>query len=76
MPPQDAPKELRGVEIRVTFWVDATGKVERVAIDPPIRDRKFGDQFTESMLSYRFHPALGPDGQPVSATTTITVTIF
>ncbi|HTS86884.1 MAG TPA: hypothetical protein VMG41_00200 [Gemmatimonadales bacterium] len=67
---------MRGVEIRVTFWVDATGKVVRVAIDPPIRDRKYRDEFTESMLSYRFHPALGPDGVPISATTTLVVTIF
>jgi hypothetical protein len=70
IPPEKPPKALRGVDLRVTFWVDETGKVVRVEIEPPIQDRKFADKFTESMLSYRFRPALGPDGRPVAATTT------
>jgi len=74
IPPDDPPKELRGVQLHVTFWVDETGKVVRVAVDPPINDRKFAERFTETMMNFRFHPALGPDGRPVAATTSQTVT--
>lgn len=68
IPPDNPPKELRGVELRVTFWVDEAGKVVRVAVDPRIQDRKFAQRFTESMLSYRFRPALGPGGLPIAST--------
>ena len=70
LPPDNPPKQLRGVDIRVTFWVDETGAVVRVGVDPPIEDRKFAQKFRETMLSYRFRPALGPDGRPVASTST------
>jgi hypothetical protein len=68
LPPENAPKELRGVALHVTFWIDETGKAVRVSVDPPIRDSKFAEKFTETMLSYRFRPALGPDGTPIAST--------
>jgi len=73
IPPDDPPKELRGVEIRVTFWVDATGSVDRVAFDPPVDNRKFAGKLAEAMRNYRFRPALGPDGTPIAATYTHTL---
>jgi len=76
LPPEDSPKELRGVSIRVTLWIDATGKVERVAMNPPIKDGKYAGQLREIMMSYRYRPALGPDGTAVASTDTQTVTIF
>ena len=76
IPPTDVPKELRGVSIRVTLWIAANGKIDRVATDPPIRDHKFADQFTESMLSYRYRPALGPDGTAVASTDTVTIVLY
>jgi hypothetical protein len=74
IPPDGVPKELRGSQIRVTFWLDETGTPVRVALDPPIRDRKFSEKFTETMLSYKFRPALGPDGRAISSMWTITIT--
>lgn len=73
IPPDDPPKELRGVEIRVTFWVDAAGGVDRVAFDPPVSNRKFAGKLAEAMRNYRFRPALGPDGTPIAATYTHTL---
>jgi hypothetical protein len=73
IPPDNPPKELRGAQIRVTFWVDEVGKAVRVALDPPIRDRKYAEKFTETMLNYKFRPALGPDGRPVASTYTAVV---
>jgi len=73
IPPDDPPKELRGVEIRVTFWVDPLGSVKRVAFDPPVDNRKFAGKLTEAMKNYRFRPALGPDGTPIAATYTHTL---
>jgi hypothetical protein len=74
LPPEDPPKELRGIDIKVTFWIDPTGKVVRVAFEPPVRDRKFATKLTEAMRNYRFHPAVGPDGTPIAATYTHTLT--
>ncbi len=62
------PKELRGQEIRITYVIDASGKPEKVSFDPPIRDGKFAGRLRETMLSYRFHPALDPNGRPVAGT--------
>jgi hypothetical protein len=73
IPPDNPPKELRGAQIRVTFWVDEVGKAVRVVLDPPIRDRKYAEKFTETMLNYKFRPALGPDGHPVASTYTAIV---
>lgn len=72
-PTEDLPKELRGVEIRVTFWIDAAGSVDRVAFDPPVSNRKFAGKLAETMKNYRFRPALGPDGTPIAATYTHTL---
>ncbi len=71
---EKTPKELRGIPLRVTFSVDEVGRVARVAIQPPIRDRKFADGFRETMMQYRFRPALGPDGLPVAAEIELTFT--
>jgi hypothetical protein len=68
IPPEDPPKALRGVELRITFLVDESGRPVRVEFDPPIQDKKFAQKLRESMLSYRFRPALGPDGRPVAST--------
>jgi hypothetical protein len=68
LPPENPPKELRGVELRITFLVDESGKPVRIEVDPPIQDKKFARKLTETMLSYRFRPALGPDGRPVAST--------
>lgn len=70
----DVPKSYRGVEIRVTFAVNTTGSVERVSFDPEISDGKFRRQLRETMLNYRFHPALGPDGAPIASTYVQTIT--
>lgn len=73
LPPTDPPKELRGVTMTLTFWVDATGKVDRVDVQPEIRDRKFAAKVRDAMRNYRFHPGLGPDGAPIAAIYTHTL---
>lgn len=74
IPPENPPKELRGIDLTVTFWVTETGSVMRVDVSPAIRDRKFAAKFEESMMQYRFRPGLGPDGKPVASLATHTVT--
>ena len=73
IPPPDPPKELRGVDLKLTFWIDQGGTVKRVEVQPEIRDRKFADKLKESMLHYRFRPATGPDGTPIAAVYTHTL---
>ncbi len=76
IPPVDAPKELRGVDIHVTFWIDAVGKVSRVEFNPPVDDRTYAKKLAEAMRNYRFRPALAPDGTPIAGTYVYTVTAF
>lgn len=62
------PRELRGQEIRITYSIDETGKPVKVSFEPSIADGKFAGKLRETMLSYRFHPALDPNGRPVPGT--------
>jgi periplasmic protein TonB len=75
IPPENSPKELRGRAIRVTFWVDAAGKVQKVELDPEIRDRGYAKKFLEAMMNYEFRPARDPAGLPVAGKTEITITL-
>lgn len=76
IPPTDPPKELRGKEFRITFAIDVDGKVRRVTFDPEIPKSKYGSKLKEAMEGYRFYPALGPDGNPVSGTFEYTMTLY
>jgi hypothetical protein len=59
----------------VTFWVDVKGKVQKVEIDPEIRNGGYAKKFREAMMDYEFGPATGPDGLPVPGKITLTFTI-
>lgn len=71
--PTDAPKAIKGRELRVHFWVDTRGRVQRVEVEPPIDDAGYRRKFLERMYQYVFTPARAPDGIPVAARTVITV---
>ena len=73
--PGEQPQGASGKAIRVTFWVDAAGKVQKVDLDPEIRDRGYAKKFLEAMMNYEFRPARGPDGLPVAGKTEITITL-
>jgi hypothetical protein len=69
------PKELRGVSLNVTFWVQVDGKVERYTVEPEIKDREYAKKFDEVMRAFRFTPARAPDGTRVPGTTKISFTL-
>lgn len=69
------PKELRGQTLRVTFYVQADGRVARVETDPEIKDGEFAKRFNERALTYRFRPARNADGVAVPGVTTINFTL-
>ncbi len=73
LPPADYPKDMRGRRVDVMFFVAADGRVERITVDPEIRDGGFARKFEEAMRNYRFRPARSPEGTPVPGTTTVTV---
>lgn len=75
VPIGDRPKELHGQIVKVTFWLDSAGTVKRVIVVPEIRDRGFAKKFLETLESFRFHPARGPDGFPIASTYTIDFTL-
>jgi len=73
LPPADYPKDMRGRQVEVTFYVTADGRVDRIDVAPEIRDGGFARKFAEAMRNYRFRPARSPAGAPVPGTTTVTV---
>jgi hypothetical protein len=69
------PKELRGVSLSVTFWVQVDGKVERYTVEPEIKDREYAKKFDEVMRAFRFTPARAADGTQIPGTTRISFTL-
>lgn len=75
MPPPDRPAALRGATVTVRFEISARGEVLGVSLDPPIRDRKFRDDFLERLRRYTFTPAYTRDGRAVAAAFEIRITL-
>lgn len=75
LPPLPRPASVRGRTFRVHFWVDAAGRVTRVAVSPPIPDAGYAKQFIALMSQYTFTPALNPDGTATSGETVLTITL-
>jgi hypothetical protein len=75
LPPPDRPASLRGTTVRVHFEISARGEVLRVSLDPPIRDRKFRDDFLERLRRYTFTPAYTRDGRAVAGVFEIRITL-
>jgi hypothetical protein len=75
LPPlEGVPQAVRKRPHRVTWWVGADGRIERVEVDPPIADEKYRREFLARMRSYKFEPARTRDGRRVPGVVTITVT--
>ena len=72
-PPPGAPREARGRRHEVRFWVTAEGRVTRVEVTPPIKDRGYAREFTERMMGYLFNPASTRDGRHVDFVASVTV---
>lgn len=73
LPPTDPPKELRGELVEITFFILADGTVDRVAVKPEIKDRKFAKRIDEAMRGYRFTPATNASGTPIASVYTQTM---
>ena len=67
LPPVDRPASVRGITLRVRFQISARGEVLGVTLAPPLRDRKFRDDFLERLRRYTFSPAHTRDGRAVPA---------
>lgn len=74
--PAGAPRELRGVQLTVTFTISERGEVLDVEVTPPIRDRGYRNEFLERMRRYTFSPARALDGRPLRATYEVLVTVL
>jgi hypothetical protein len=72
-PPPGAPREARGRRHEVRFWVTAEGRVTRVEVTPPIKDRGYAREFTDRMMGYLFNPATTRDGRHVDFIASVTV---
>lgn len=65
--PPGPPRELKGSVLTVTFRISERGEVSEVVVDPPIRDRRYRNEFLDRMRRYTFTPAYTRDGRAVAA---------
>lgn len=72
LPFDSPPKSLRGRTVRVTFFVRADGRVEKLETDPPLDDRDYAVRFDETLRDFRFLPARTMAGVAVAAKTVLT----
>lgn len=75
VPPTDRPRSVRGRTFEVHFWVDASGAVTRVEVDPEIEDGDYRRRFLEQMQRYRFKPARTLDGTAVNGHLIVDITL-
>ena len=61
--PAEAPSDDRRAH-EVQFWIRADGRVARIVVNPPIRDREYRRRFSEVMNTFVFGPVKSPDGRP------------
>ena len=73
--PADRPGSVRGKQFAVHFWVDRTGTVTKVEVDPEIPDAAYRRKFMEQMYKFQFTPARTLDGQPVDGHLVIPITL-
>lgn len=75
LPPPDRPSSLRGTVVRVRFEISSRGEVLDVSLDPPLRDRRFRDEFLDRLRRYTFTPAYTRDGRAVPGVFEISITL-
>ncbi len=75
MPPQPTPRPLKGNTYTVRFAVAADGRVTRVEIEPSVPDRRYRDKLMERLSEFVFSPATTRDGNRVSGTAVIMITL-
>ncbi len=54
-------------EVVLRFWVEASGRVSRVEVDPPPKDPACRRDMLAQMKAFKFRPAMTPDGRPVAS---------
>ena len=71
MPHWDPPGSVRGMEVTVRVFVDATGRPGLVELDPPTPDEGFNRDIMRQVRAWEYRPALR-DGTPVDGWAEIT----
>ncbi len=64
IPDWDAPKEVKGLEVRVRVLVDERGRAVDVVLDPPTPDDRFNRRLIDAAMEMEFKPALR-NGRPI-----------
>ncbi len=71
VPHWDPPGSVRGMEVTVRVFVDATGRPGLVELDPPTPDEDFNRDIMRQVREWEYRPALR-DGNPVDGWAEIT----
>ena len=64
VPSWDPPGSVRGMEVTVRVFVDATGRPSLVELDPPTPDEDFNRDIRRQVRAWEYRPALR-NGTPV-----------
>lgn len=72
LPPPDRPASVQGTTVRVRFEISARGEVLDVRVEPPIRDRRYRDEFLDRMRRFTFTPATTRDGRAIPGVLEVT----
>jgi len=65
MAPLDRPSSVRGRDVTVWVFIDATGAVDSVRLEPPTPDGSYNDDLTREARGWVFEPARR-GGRPVA----------
>ncbi len=65
-PVDDPPASIRGREFFLHFWVDARGRVTKVAIEPPIEDGAYREKLLQHVSQWIFYPARTRTGRRIA----------
>ncbi|HZF68616.1 MAG TPA: hypothetical protein VEZ47_11295, partial [Gemmatirosa sp.] len=74
LPPLPVPNRLKGRDVIVVFDVDSTGRVLKFDFTPTA-DGGYNRKLRETLAGVRFRPATRPDGRPVNAQGSITLSL-
>ena len=61
-------------QFALRFWVEASGRVSRVEVNPPPKDPGCHREMLAQMKTFKFRPAKTPDGRPVASVFEIRLT--
>jgi len=75
LPPIPYPNSLKGQTVMVRFWIDASGRVTKLALETPVKDGGYRSKLLAALYEYTFEPARTRGGRKVDGQLVIPITL-